>query len=401
MKAARWCAFLALICTLELVTHTGRRSGFLESSRPVHSVNHLLPGDGYISWVGTVPVLHDADGLLTLTALFLGERGPEATGILDRRAAYAYLASLIVPLAGAYAGFMLVNALCWWAGAAATYWFVWRRWGDERLAVAVSLLVATGHGFIFMAGVPMSYLPAYASVALVLALGEWLRAFERGVTLRPWLLLGWAAGVASTIYFAHITLLIFWWVYGVRRVPLRCLLAATGLTLGISLAWEVVGRTLVGLEFTTDNTAVMDSSLRGWLSVMQRPFSELLVYLRGGPLAGAAAIRGTLLSAFPYPWWALAALGFIASPPPDRGWALGIVMSGLLPAILVLALLPLPRLAYYMYPAVYFMAARGALRLGRFGGPAALVLLVVVSNLDLFGVHTLVTRFHESMGGAW
>ena len=401
MKPAVWCALLALICTAELVSHTGRRSGFLESSRPVHSVNTLLPGDGYVTWVGTVPVLHDADGLLTLTSLFLGERGPAATGILDRRAAYAYLASLMIPLAGSYPGFMLVNVLFWWAGAAATYWFVRRKWGSERLAMAVSFLVATGNGFIFMAGVPMSYLPAYASFALILALAERLGAFSARATLRAWLLLGWAAGVASTIYFAHIPLLIFWWVYAARRVPWRCLLAATAVVLGISAAWELVGRGLVGLEFTTDNSSAINASLRGWVSAAQRPLSELLVYVRGGPLAGAAAVRGTLLSAFPYPWWALAALGFIGSTPEDRSWALALIMAGLVPAIVILSLLPLPRGAYYMYPAVYFMAARGALRLGRVGGPIALALLAMVSNMDLIGVHTFITRFHESMGAAW
>ena len=401
MRPALWCALLALLCTVELVTHTGRRSGFLESSRPVLSVNHLLPGDGYVSWVGTVPVLHDADGLLTLTSFFLGERGPEATGILDRRAAYAYLASLTIPLAGAYPGFMLVNALFWWAGGVAVYWLVRRRWRSEPLAIAVSFLVATGNGFIFMAGVPMSYLAAYATFALILALAEWLGAFERHASLRAWLLLGWAAGVASTIYFAHIPLLIVWWVYGLRRAPWRCLVAATLLVLGISTAWELFGRTLVELEFTTDNSSAIDASFRGWLAAFQRPFAELLVYLRGGPVAGAAAIRGTLLSAFPYPWWALAALGFVTSPPEDRSWALALVMGGLVPAIVILSLLPLPRGAFYMYPAVYFMAARGALRLGRVAGPLALGGLALVSNLDLFGVRIFISRFHESLGAAW
>lgn len=396
-----WLGILAFLCAAQLASHTGRRSGFLESSRPVHSVNELLPGDGYVSWVGTVPVLHDADGLLTLTALFLGDRGPEATGILDRRAAYAYLASLMIPSTGAYTGFMLVNWIFWWAGAASMYWFVGQRWRSERLAVAVSFLVATGNGFVFMAGVPMSYLPAYASVAIILALSEWLGAFDRHPTLRVWLLLGWAAGVASTIYFAHIPLLIFWWVYGARRIPWRCLVAATFLVLGISLGWELVGRTLVGLEFTTDNSSAIDSSLRGWLSTVLRPWHEMLIYLRGGPVAGAAAIRGTLLSAFPYPWWALASLGFITSPPEDRTWALALVMAGLVPAIVILSLLPLPRGAFYMYPAVYFMAARGALRLRPVAGGAALVLLALVSNLDLLGVHRFVTHFHESMGAAW
>ncbi len=426
---ALWLLVLAAVCALELVTHSGARNPFLVSSRPASSVSELLPGDGYVTWVGTVPVLHDANGILTLTAMFLGSRGPEGSGILDRRAAYAYLSSLVVPWAGPYTGFLLLNWLFWWAAAAACFWFVRRRWGDVRLACATSFLVAAGNGFIFMAGVPMSYLAAYATFFLVLALSEWLGAFDERAGVRGWLLLGWAAGVASTIYFAHIPLLLFWWVYGLRRVPWRYLLAASVVTLAISATWEVYGQSVVGLGFTTDNSSAVGSSIAAWLTNLRRPPSDVLTYLRGGPVAGAAAIRGTLASAFPYPWWALAAIGFLASPPRDRSWALAFFMAGLLPAIVILSLIPLPRAAFYMYPAVYVMAARGALTLGDLvvrclrlatspdpegvGRPArihpvslavtvaALASVVFTSNLDLLGDTLLITRFHESMGASW
>jgi hypothetical protein len=217
---------------------------------------------------------------------------------------------------------------------------------------------------------------------------------------------GWAGGVISTVYFAHVPLLIFWWAYGLRRVPWRCLVAATCVTLGISVAWEIFGRTMVGLEFTTDNSSAIGASLHGWLEGLRRPLSEIAVYVRGGtlrdgPVASVIAIRGIVFSAFPYPWWALAGLGFIVSSPQDRSWALAFVMAGLVPAIVILSLLPLPRAAFYMYPAVYVMAARGALRLGRVAGGAALFTLALVSNADLFGVHVFITRFHESMGSSW
>jgi hypothetical protein len=414
-----------------VATHAGSRNGFLQSSRPLYTANEGFPAEGYVSWVGTVPVLHDADGLLTLTALFLGERGAADTGILDRRAAYAYLSSLAIPWAGAYTGFLAVNALFWWSAAAAAYWFAGRRWQDRALARAISLLVATGHGFLFMADLPMSYLCAYASSFLSIALAEWLGAFRPGARLGSWLLLGWSAGVASTIYFAHIPILIYWWLFGVRRVPWRHLIAATAVALAISSAWELIGRNAVGLAFTTDNSDLVRASLAGWLAHLAQPWPDALTYFRGGPLAGAAAIRGTLVSAFAYPWWLLAALGFAASNKVDREWALAVAMGGLVPAILILSLLPLPRLAYYMYPAVYFLAARGALTLGRatyalltarYAVPIqnrnlalawapsaaaaatvclALGTLVLASNADLFGYQQLDARFHNSIGATW
>jgi hypothetical protein len=446
-----WLLVLALVCATELLTHTGSRAGFLQSSGPLFSPNDTLPAEGYVSWVGEVPVLHDSDGILTLVSLFRGQRGPEETGILDRRAAYAYLASLAVPWAGAYAGFMLVNFLFWWGAAAAAFWFVRHRWRDAPLAVVTSLLVATGNGFLFMAGTPMSYLAAYASVMLLLALGEWLGAFapapsvqSRGAQLRAWLLLGWGAGVASTIYFAHLPMLIFWWVYGLRRVPWRCLLAATAVVFAVSFSWDAFGTAAVGLGFTTDNSAAVGGSVGGWIAHLHESWLALLTYFR------AATVRGTLVGAFPYPWWALAALGFALSSRADREWALAVAMAGLIPTIALLSLLALPRAAFYMYPAVYLMAARGALVCGRAvahglaalsgararseesgpwaagrrwairGAPPAAVALrppalaagaavtvlaiatlVMTSNADLLGNGWLNARFHFSAGSQW
>lgn len=421
---AVWLACLLLVCVLEVATHAGGQSGFLVSSRPEYSGNDRLPGDGYVSWAGDVPVLHDSDGFFTLVALFLGRHAPGATGILDRRAAYAYLASLTVPWMGAYDGFLLVNVLFWWGAAAAAFWFVRRRWEDTTLALATSFLVAVGHGFLFMADVPMSYAAAYASVMLLIALGEWLGAFRRDVSLRSWLVLGWGAGVASTLYFAHIPLLIFWWIYGLRRVPWRHLAAATAVTLVISLGWEWFGRNVVGMDFLTDNSSIAGDAVRLWLAHVFLPWPVVLIYFRGGALAGAAALRGTLLSAFPYPWWALAAVGFATSRRADREWALAIVLGGLVPSLVILSLLPLPRVAYYMYPAVYVMAARGAITLGRLCAAAlratikpaaerperlafavalaaALAGLALTSNADLLGYQQLNARFHLSMVEGW
>ncbi|HEU5317078.1 MAG TPA: hypothetical protein VFX49_13295 [Chloroflexota bacterium] len=406
-RTAAWLVALGLVCALELATHTAGRSGFLASSRPVNSPNDQIPAEGYVTWIGTLPVLQDSIGFLTLGGLFLGERGPEGSGILDRRAAYAYLATLFIPWAGAYRGFLVLNWLFWWGASAAAFWFVRHRWRDIPLAVVTSLLVAGGNGFIFMAGTPMSYCAAYATFLLILSLGEQLDAFAPSPRLSTWFLLGWAGGVASTIYFAHIPLLLFWWVYGARRVPWRCLAAATLVTLAISLAWEISGRTLVGLSFATDNSAAVGDSVGAWLANARRPWQDVLVYFRGGPLAGAAAIRGTLISAFPYPWWLLGAAGFAASRAADRSWALALVMAGLLPAIVILSLIPLPRAAFYMYPAVYVMAARGALVLGRLtrlrwaAVGAAVAVLVFAGNLDLLGSDLLITRFHHSAGAAW
>jgi hypothetical protein len=411
-RPAGWLALLAVVVVVELATHSGSRNPFLESTRPAYSAFGAPPhsaSEGYLTFAGDVPVQFDSTSFFVLVSLFMGEHGPEGTGILDHRAGYAYLASLAVPWAGPYLGFIVINALFWWAASIATWWLVRQRWRSEPLARATSFLVATGNGFLFMAGVPMSYLAAYASFALLLAMADWLGAFHPRARFGAWLLLGWGAGVASILYFAHIPTVIFWWVYGVRRAPWMGLVAGTLLTLAISVSWATFGARVVGLGFASDNSDALTGSLTGWASHLREPLTQVLTYFR------AATVGRTLLGAFPVPWWLLAGIGISVTSRAEREWLFAIVMGGLVPAIVILSLLPLSRAAFYMYPAMYLLAAQGALVLGdgsravaarlRPGGAVpdwlgrvvvalALAGLALTSNADLLGNFYFTARFH-------
>src|SRR6266542_2988919 len=126
-RPASWLALLAVLVVAELVTHSGSRNPFLESTRPVYSAFGAPPhsaSEGYLTFACDVPVQFDSTSFFVLVSLFMGEHGPEGTGILDHRAGYAYLASLAVPWAGPYLGFMVLNALFWWGAAIATWWVV-------------------------------------------------------------------------------------------------------------------------------------------------------------------------------------------------------------------------------------------------------------------------------------
>jgi hypothetical protein len=414
-----WMAALGLVCLAETLTHVGARNPYLESSRPIYarlSGNDLLPADGYVSWIGHVPVLQDAESFVKLAALFLGQHGPQDTGFLDRRAAYSYLAALVVPWfrweGGAYAAFVALNLACWWAAAGAMYWLVRRRTGDTPVALAASFLVAAGNGMIFMVGMPQSYLPAYASLVLLPALAEWLDVWRPPHRLGPWLLLGWGAGVAATVYFTHIAIAAFWWLYGARRVPWRYLFAATVLAFGIGALWEVWGHHLAGLRFVTDNSSLVGQATGSWLSRLLSPWPTLVTGLRD------LDASGTVLGAIPAPWWPLVAVGLLVSTRDDREWAFAGIVAGLIPTVAMLTLLALPRIAYFMYPAVYFLAAQGAVWLARAAGrwiarfslpqPAArgtglvvaataLTVLALLGNADLFGYALGNAQFHFAL----
>jgi hypothetical protein len=223
--------------------------------------------------------------------------------------------------------------------------------------------------------------------------------------------MGWSAGVASTVYFTHLSVIAFWWIYGLRRVPWRSLLAATGLALGTGLLWEAYGHAVAGLAFATDNSSLVGTAARRWMGFIGAPWAELIAFLR------ASNVSGTVLGAFPLPWWLFAGAGFLASSREDREWALAIIVAGLVPAIAMLAILPLPRVAYFMFPAVSFLAARGALTVaagatrwlpGPTAGKAAagvaaacLGLLALQGNADLFGYQAWNAQFHHALRLGW
>ena len=418
-----WILLLGAVCVAETVTHLGARNGFLESSRPLYAsygAGEHLPADGYLTWVGNVPVLQDAESFLKLSAFFGGRLGPEATGFLDRRAAYGYLASLVLPWmpwdGGAYAAFVVINLAFWWGAAGAMFWLVRRRGGDVALAVVASLLVATGNGMTFMVGLPQSYVPAYAAVVFLLALAEWLGVWRPPHRPGPWLLLGWGAGVSATIYVSHVAIVLFWWLYGLRRVPWPLLLLATALAAGIGALWEVAGQGLVGLAFRTDNSGLASEAVRRWTGLPASDWGAVVDFAR------RQNVVSVFWGAFPLPFWLLAALGLAVASRDEREWAVAVLLAGVLTTLAIMPMFGLPRIAYFAYPAVYFLTARGLLWLARWlaalpgGGSlhpararaaelaatAALVgLLVLAANGDLLGNEGLNAAFHYGVGIEW
>jgi hypothetical protein len=248
---------------------------------------------------------------------------------------------------------------------------------------------------------------------LLLALAEWLNVWRPPHRLGPWLLLGWGAGVSSTIYFTHIAVVVFWWVYGLRRVPWRYLLVATAVAFGIGALWELSGHHLSGLKFGAENSGLVSEAVGRWIRQARGSWALLIAFMRSSDAAGTA------LGAFPAAWWAFVAVGLVVSRRDDREWALAGIMSGLVPMVAMLGLLSLPRVAYFMYPAVYFLAAQGTVWLARATGRrlaqlrvprsvarvsgiavtvAAMALLASIGNADLLGDQHWNAQFHYALG---
>jgi hypothetical protein len=429
--ALAWAAALLLVCTVELLSHAGERNGFLATSRPASGVETWTVADGYATLLDGIPAQGDGLHLLGLLGMFLGDRPPSPSEF-DRRAGHVFLVSLLFRPLGTYWSFAAVNLLCWWGAALAVWWLGRRRWPGTAVPWIASLLTATGHGFIFMGAAPQAHAPAFAAFAGLLALCDRLDLWSPRTRLAAWAKAGWATGAAGLVYLVHIPALSFVWLYGMAGVDRRSvrrtaagLVLASAVALALVAAWEAYASRLLGLRFEGGNNDLAGVALAGWVRLAR----EGPVYVIGQ--FHASSIRGLLGGAFYYPWWALAALGLVACTPAQRRWSLAVFVTATLPAIAFTTRFNLPRVAYFAYPAVYLLAARGievlagaTARLARRrpdartvpalqprGVRAApvwmvavavpLVVLAVLANVDLFGIQQLNLWFHYSQGTGW
>ena len=399
---AAWPVALLLVCGIELALHHSERSPFVATSRPDAGVEAWTTGDGYALLLDGHVAQGDGLFLLPMLELFLGDKPPSPSEF-DRRAGHVYLVSLLASPLGAYWGFAGLNLLCWWAASWAVWWLGERRWPGTPVSWIASLLTATGHGFIFMATAPQAHAPAFASFALLLALADRL-SVTTGGTLRAWARIGWAVGAAGLVYLVHLPALLVVWLAGLRHARLAGLALCGALALAIVLAWELVGGRLLGLSFSGGNNNLAGEALRGWLGLARGGASHLVGQLH------ASSLRGLFGGAFWYPWWALAVAGWWVSSTENRRWTLAIVVAAALPAIAFTTRFNLPRVAYFMFPAIYLLCGAGIGALTRGSLPrslgvaaaiALIALLVALSNADVIGLQQLYLWFHYSQGNKW
>ena len=353
-RARHWLPLLlfAVLIGAQTAARTGDFGGFVDSTKPVRIPNHIFAtADGFIIFWDGVPVNGDALYFLTLTRFMQGQQGPRGTGIYDRRAGYSYLGALASLLMGHYRSFVALNALAWLGAALAMYWLGGRLLGTRLAAWTAGTLTATGQGFSFMVGTPVSTLLGFASVALLLAFVEWVGLLRPPFHWRDWLHTGWFIAAVSLIYPVYLVLLAFVWLYGLRQVPFTRLLGLSALVLGLVQVWPLIGTTVVGLDFDTTNSALFAEALHRWWSALSHGLSVFLNTLRTVPSAG------TIYAAFPGAMLLAAACGYVVAGPRVRRWALALCLATFLASVVFTIRFTIPRTAFFAYPAIYLLAA--------------------------------------------
>ena len=163
---------------------------------------------------------------------------PVEDNVYTRFAGYSLLGSVVAPLVGAYASFVLVNVLLWVAAALATYALALRYTGSALTATLAALLVSTAPAFEALAGQALPYVASYSLFVLGLWLFDRASLFAHSTSTRTALACGLVGGLGFVFYDLYM-LPAFVVAYGLfRRMPLRNLaLVLVGMALP-RLAWS-------------------------------------------------------------------------------------------------------------------------------------------------------------------
>ncbi len=428
----RWSvpSLLALVVAVEILAHAGPRSPHVTGLQPTRSPGAFTHAEGYISFLGGVPVYLEAQNeVVPLAMAFSGEvaSGQNLGGPNDDRAGYAYLLALAASVLSYYPAGLLINGLFWWLASMAVWSLGRTFFGNGPRAIAAALLTATSQGLTFWSATPMSYVVGLAWFAILLAVAtRWRIAGWGGAAVRHRLAFGWLVGVTGLFYVVPQVALGWMGMFVLRRAAWWGILFAAAMAVALLRVWQVAGK-MGGLAFDPRVVASLgyvggQPTLANWLEFWAQVPQPLLTDLSRYQLIGA------LVGGFYYPLLFASLVGIIVARPRRQQWYAAVLVAGLGAGVIasqIHTISSTSRYIYWAYPALYLAAAEGSWFLGRRvgeavmrwrswnaaggwptgiarGALAALVLFqLAVSLADVFGQYHFVVLLTWAPGLRW
>jgi hypothetical protein len=392
-------AALALaVCSIEAGLRLAANSPDTRFTLPQYSLGYFW--DTPLGWTGVVDgarVNKDSVQFASLAGFFRDQPAvpvPPEDNVYVRFAGYALTGSVFAPVFGSYMSFVLVNVLFWIAAAMATFALARRLVRDDLAAVLAGLLAATAPAFEALAGQALPYVASYSLFVLALLFFEQVELFEGETQWRIAAAAGLVGGVTFLFYDLYM-LPAFVVVYGVlRRTPLRNLVLAIVLMAVPRLIWTEYWQLAHLLSYSQNETHPIEA-LMAWFDA-SRVGAGLIAKVKGYAFLVA---HGALNIGAVFLFWPLAPAAlelWCRRRTREALWFLAVIVAGFGPALFMLSTWPhIPRWYAYGFPAVYILAAAGALRIARWlarspqlaVGLAVLILVpaVILANLDVVG----------------
>jgi hypothetical protein len=385
-----WVGVLALLlCAFETSLRLGASSPDTRFTLPRYSLGYFW--DTPLGWTGLVDgttVNKDSVQFFSLSQFFHEQAVPvpPEDNVYIRFAGYALVGSVLAPVLGPYASFVLINVLLWTAGVLATFVLAIKHTQSRVTATLAAVLVATAPAFAALAGQALPYVASFSLFVLALLLFERTGVFEGQPSLRVAAGVGLLSGL-SFLFYDLFMLPAFVVVYGLlRRTSWRTLVVVLGAMIVPRAAWSVYWQ-LAHLPSYAHNETHPIEALYAWFDTAR--VGEGLL----GKLKGYASLiaHGALNIAAVFMLWPLLLAGWELwqrRRSPEAAWFVAVAIGGFAPALFMLSTWPhIPRWYAYGFPAVYILCAAAAVRLGK-RWPAAVALIVpalLLSNLDVLG----------------
>jgi hypothetical protein len=391
------------ICGLETGLRLGANSPDTRYALPQFSLGYFWDTPlGWTGMVGGVPVNRDSVEFASLAGFFRDDAAvPVALedNVYTRFAGYALAGSLLAPIVGSYASFVVVNLAFWVAAVLATYALALRLTRSEPTALLAALLVSTAPAFEALVGQALPYVASYGLFVLGLLLFDRVRLFERSTSATVALGCGLVGGLGFLFYDLYM-LPAFVVVYGVlRRMPVRNLILVLVAMALPRVVWVGYWQ-LMHLASFSHNEQHPSEALAAWFDPARlgdSVASKLKAYV-------LLAAHGLLNIGTAFLFWpvllALLELGvLLRRRAPEAAWFVAVAVAGFAPALFILSTWPhIPRWYAYGFPAVYILAAAGGVRIAgwlvraplqrRAQLSLALVVVlpaVLLANLDVLG----------------
>jgi hypothetical protein len=394
-------ALVIVVVSLETGLRLGADSPDTRFTLPRYSLGYFWDTPlGWTSVIDGVPQNKDSLQFASLAAFFRDAPAvvvPPEDNVYVRFSGYALVGSVLAPLVGAYASFVIINVLFWVAAALATYALALRYTRDSLVGVLAALLVATAPTFEALAGQALPYVASYGLFVLGLLLFDRVRLFERTTSASTALACGLIGGLGFLFYDLYM-LPAFVVAYGVlRRMPLRTLILVLAAMAVPRLTWSLYWQAAHLGSYSHNETHPVEA-LAAWFDSART--GEGPSKIKGYALLAAHGVLN-IGAAFLF-WPVLLAAWELwrRRRSSEALWLVAVAVGGFAPALFMLSTWPhIPRWYAYGFPAVYILAAAAAVRIARwlvrtersrqiaFVGAAVVMVLpaILLSNLDLLG----------------
>ncbi len=335
----------------------------------------------------------------------------ETNTLIIRRAFPFYVNSQFSYFFNRYYSFIIINIILWFIASACSY-KLGNIWWNREIGAYMAFFTSCGPGFIMFVAQPMSYLPGYASVIIIIYLFERLIIKRINPTIKSYIFFGIALGFTFLTYdlFSYIFFFLLYAKFRKQSIPKLSLSILLGLMISLGFVW--LQTNVLKISLNNANSKYLSESIANIIDLLKKGSIGEIYFLATNLFGNFISL---LTKAFLVITFLLAIFGLFLICDSDKLNIKILSLLLILPVFLNFSILyygrttfpafykgteymsDYPRLYYSAYPAIYLLSAGFLFEVrnfflkinlkwaGDFIVVGFLLLVWIISNIDSFG----------------